>query len=437
MIARSHASCLSPVDERTGLIRWVFDIPIQPGEPRVFNCSVKMADTVRYTSLPCYDNNGGSGITREAARNSAIGEGIERYCASIYDAADLIFGTARDLSLRYSVCSPDTFALFHPTQRTKFAAFTVDTPLSWVWGYSLIRQEPVLVPACLIYMPYSPCFLDRGEQGIAPAISTGLACARSREESLLKGICEVIERDAFMITWLNRLPMPRVEIASSPALHALYRDRLQRDGLNYVLVNMTTDIPVPSFLCLLIDERRSPPMVCVGGASGLNPVQAASKAMLEAVQTREWAKFLGGTDRNFSFASDFSDIRDFEDHVALHAYGNMLSSVQFLTTDNPVFTTDCWQNNASGNWSTDLEQVLHLLAEHHLEVIALDLTSLDVAECGYYVTKVLIPTLQPLHADHSERFLGGSRLYQVPRRLGVTSMDTTLDQLNPDPHPYP
>src|SRR5262249_44444934 len=139
-----------------------------------------------------------------------------------------------------------------------------------------------------------PHFREQGEQVAGPAISTGLSCAASVDEAVLKGICECVERDAFMITWMNRLPVPRVKIESHPQLRQLYEERLRRDGLHYVLLRTTTDIPIPSFLCLLIDERRSPPMICAGGATSLDPVHAAQKAMTEAVQTREWAKFLGG-----------------------------------------------------------------------------------------------------------------------------------------------
>ena len=238
---------LSLVDDRTGLIRWFFDIPIEPGEPRIFNASIKMAQTTCYNLQPCYDNNGGSGLTREQARSAAIGEGVERYCCSVFDPSDLICGSVAQLSRDNEIFGPSDFAMFHPDQPGRFPAPSEDTQVAWTWGWSLVRQRPILVPASLVYMPYFPCFREQGEQVAGPAVSTGLACARSLEEAVLKGLYELVERDAFMIAWLNRLPFPRVDIESNPSLRRLYQERLRRDGLRYVVVHITTDIPLPVF----------------------------------------------------------------------------------------------------------------------------------------------------------------------------------------------
>jgi hypothetical protein len=55
------------------------------------------------------------------------------------------------------------------------------------------------------------------------------------------------------------------------------------------------------------------------------------------------------------------------------------------------------------------------LAPKGFDVLVVDLTTREVAEVGFRVARVLIPGLQPLHEGHRFRFLGGKRLYQVPR----------------------
>jgi ribosomal protein S12 methylthiotransferase accessory factor len=394
-----------------------------------------MSDTTQYNSQPCYDNNGGSGLTREQARSAAIGEGLERYCCSVFAPTDLICDSAADLVGDHEVCQPSDFALFHDEQPGGHPLPSEDANIAWTWGWSLTRNRPVLVPACLVYMPYFPCFADQDEQVVAPAVSSGLACATSIDRAVLGGIYELVERDAFMVMWSNRLTVPRVDFESHPALRRLYRERLEREGLRYVLVRTTSDIPIPSFLCLLIDEHRTPPMICAGGATSLDPVRAASKAMTEAVQTREWAKFLGGGGKTFQFAADYSDVRDFEDHVARYAYGDMLHAVRFLE-DSDCVAGD-WESASRGDVASDLATTLGILADRDLETIAVDLTTPDVRQCGLHVTRVVIPELQPLDADYRHRFLGGRRLYEVPQRMGYASAPTTIETLNPNPHPYP
>ncbi len=427
---------MSPIDSHSGLIRWVFDLPIEPGEPQIFNAAVRMADTTRFMGRPCYDQNGGSGLTRAAARHAAVGEGLERYCASAWDPATLIFGTGRDLSGPHLIYPPERYALFHPDQHLPYPRFTADLPISWIEAYSLTQQQPSLIPASLVYLPYVPQFLEQGEQGVGAAMSTGLACGRSYGDAVLRGIYEVIERDAVMITWLNRLPMPRVDIESSPTLYSLYEARFARDGLDYRLYEITTDIPVPSYLCLLIDKRTEPAMICAGGATSLDPIRAASKAMIEAIQTREWGKVLPSSPAP-DLRKDYTTVRDFEDHVVLYAHGDMFHSLDFLPEACRSSSTTSWRNKGTANTDRDLDWVLDVLRSLDVDVLVTDLTTPDVAACGYRVVKVLMPELQPLYADYRERFLGGTRLYEVPRRLGLRTDDSSLSDLNPDPHPYP
>lgn len=436
----------SPVDDLTGLVRWVLDIPAEPGEPTIFNASVKMAETTVYNEHPCYDNNGGSGLTAQDARGAALGEGLERYCCSVYDPGDLLVGSYDEVSRTHPAVRPDDLALFHPhvgaaPGPARGTAHTHDVPLAWVWAWRPVARTAVLVPACLVYMPYFPATAE--EVVLAPAVSTGLACAATVDDAVLRGLCEAVERDAFMITWMNRLPVPRVDLTSHPRLRRVYEDRLARDGLEYLLVRTTTDLAVPSFLCVLLDHRRTPTMISVGGAAGLDPVRAATKAMTEAVQTREWGKFLGGPEGRAPFAAGYDDVRDFEDHVRLYAYGDMEHAVEFLRA-GPVVGVDEGvpggsTASAAGPRSVaaDLASVLGRLDEAGLDVLALDLTTTDVAEAGYRVARTIVPQLQPLDADHRLRFLGGRRLYEAPVRMGYQTSPSTVADLNPVPHPYP
>jgi hypothetical protein len=50
--------------------------------------------------------------------------------------------------------------------------------------------------------------------------------------------------------------------------------------------------------------------------------------------------------------------------------------------------------------------------------------------------KVLVPGLQALNAGHRYRVLGGRRVLEAPRRMGLGDRDRTLSELNPWPHPF-
>jgi ribosomal protein S12 methylthiotransferase accessory factor len=71
-----------------------------------------------------------------------------------------------------------------------------------------------------------------------------------------------------------------------------------------------------------------------------------------------------------------------------------------------------------------------------LEAIACDLTTPDVARLGLRSVRVVVPGLHPLFMGHRNRALGGSRLYDVPARLGERGL-APGESDNPFPHPFP
>ncbi|MGI5271147.1 YcaO-like family protein [Nonomuraea sp. CA-218870] len=428
------AATPGPVDSRTGIIAHVLDLPLGAGEPRIFNSSVRMADSAALGAGSCYDQNGGAGLTREAARAAAIGEGLERYCAAFSQPDQVTVATWRGLAAGgHPPPGPAEYALFHRDQAEHAPHFDDDTPIAWLRAYSLSRAAWSHVPACLVHLPYLPQGQDVEEHIIGPAISTGLACAASRAEAVLSGLYEAIERDAFMISWLRELPLGRVDLLSHPAIAEVYTARLRRPGLDYHVLDMTTDLGVPAFMCLLLDHRQDPPIACAGGAAHHDPAKAVLKALVEAAQTREWAKYLCRT-RAGSPAPPADELTTFEDHVFHYASGGSARALEpFL--DRPVVPLPAG-GEPPADHRTAIDAVLGRLGAAGLEALTVDLTTPDVAGCGYHVVKVLVPGLQPLYADESRPLLGGHRLYAghpdapCPRPSGP-------GDLNRAPHPYP
>lgn len=425
------------VDRETGIVRWISEVPVEPGEPEIFNYSVKMCESGRYFPIGCYDSNGGAGLTREAGYRAALGEAVERYCSSVYFPDELNLATLADMERHGRALTPAEIALFHPAQRDaiQYSWFDDDTPLAWTQACSLTRRQPVWLPACLLYVPYYPFLHRRGERTIGPGISTGQASGRSLHAAVLSGLYEVVERDAFMISWLHRLPLARIDIQSSRRVWQVFEDRFERPFLRYALFRMASDVEIASILCLVVDESRDPVMVCAGGASHLDPETAALKALTEAVQTRQWAIFMGKRDEPMVIEPDYSNISDFENHVFLYGYGDMLASVSFLLdSENEIAFSDL-PRRATGSPREDLRHAIAAVEAVDCEIMLADLTTPDCAACGYTVVKVFIPMMQPLNGDHRHRFLGGRRLYTIPQALGYSAGG--IETLNPDPHPYP
>lgn len=429
------------VNDRTGLIQGLYELPLAPNDPKVFMVGARLADHSRWlpNDIPSLIRQaGGAGLKLWEAKAAAIGESIERYCASIRFHDELVFGSYRDLKDEYQMPHPSTFALFHPDQYPSlpYWPFTEETKVGWSAAVSLHDGQPALVPACFVYLGYR---IHRGEEErlLGPSVSTGCACARSHSTALLKGIYEVIERDAFTICWLNRLVPQRLDICSEPSLAQLYRETLATQGLEYHLFRLPTDLAVPTCAAVVVDTRREIPIIAMGGAAHLDPVAAARKALLECVQTRMYACQML-TEDDDPFAEDFADIISFDDHTMLYARRDMRHALDFMLNTEPARAAEqLWANERYEDAVSQLEIIRHELAKTGLQCFAVDLTTSDLEELGFAVVKAVMPQMQPLNGPYTQRFLGGRRLYEVPVRLGLRQKEIGVAEMNPFPHPYP
>lgn len=424
------------VDGVLGIVRDLRDATVEPNCPAIFVSGAESADTSPYFGVPCTESNSGAGLTRHAARLSAVGEAVERYASAAFDPALLRFGTRE--SLGEPALAPEAFELFHESQREalhRYARFGPDTPLAWVEGFSLTRRAPCWLPAATVFLPYFRAFEERGEAIICPSYSTGLSAGCTVPEALYYGLCEVIERDAFMAMWMNRLPLPSIDFSGDDALVRTYEEVFARDALEYVLLDATTDVGVPAVFCLILDHALSPPLVSIGGAARLSAAEAARKAMLEAAHTYQWARTLRRERKRYR--ADFADVVEFSDHVALHASGALHGSLDFLR-ENPVRRDlAAMPEMAPGSYVEAVRIITNRLEALGMEAFAVDLTTPDVGEIGFQVARALVPGLIPLHADNALKPLGHGRLYDIARRMGYDTRRRTIEEMNPIPHPFP
>jgi ribosomal protein S12 methylthiotransferase accessory factor len=430
-------ACL--INPLTGIVKWTIEVPLERSDPEVFVVAAKTSDTSVFGCPTTAEINGsGAGLTIQKAYGAAIGECVERYASCFSNPEEWLYGSYNHLKdLGYDLIHPEKWALFHPQQWHQIVdePFSQATPVAWVKAESMTQKREVWVPACLVYMSSAKQFVQNDCKKIGPSVSTGTACANTRSEALLKGMYEVIERDAFIIMWRNRLSCPRVEINPENSLYAVFRKVFDRPGLKYNLFYTTLDLGVPSFFGYLQDLRRDPPAIVVGGAAHSDPQTAILKTLLELLQGLKWIDYLDK--KLINNEPGFSNIRSFDDRVHLYAFSDMQECFTFLQNSKKTIPLSDIKSIDKGNTHSNLRHCLSIFKESNLEVIGIDLTTVDAYTCGLHVVKVLVPGCEQIEGDHRYRFLGGERWRKVPVQLGLKSEETTLETLNPYPHPYP
>ncbi|MFY9824363.1 MAG: YcaO-like family protein [Thermoanaerobaculia bacterium] len=427
------------MSRRVGIIRAVGPGVVYAQDPAIFSAGTVTSQLSFSQRISNPGKAGGAGETLEASLASAIGEAVERYSMLFYDKSRMILAAFRDLG---EPAVPPGLLRLHSREQVEqrrggLAFFDDDSRLRWVWGWSLTHDRARLVPAPLVYLGYDD---GPGEAVIGSNASTGLAAGLTREAAILSGLYEILERDAFALSWLFRQVRGKVRVDDAELrARMLAAFAMDRAEVSLELFDLTFDLPITSVLAVLRRPAEFGPALCVGAAARLNPRDAVRKSLLELGQGLSYLRVLRAQDKDWAAKEDFSDLTSFDDHLMLYNKNPKMAAEAFAFYDSaPEGLLSSLPNGATGRVKGDVERCVDLLGRAGHEVVVVDLTTPDLRETGFSVVRVLVPGLIPLHGDHSLPYLGVARLREVPWQLGWVARDRDpLAQLNPLPHPFP
>jgi len=372
---------------------------------------------------------------------AALLEGLERNCGSSpRGKKTVVYDSYRNLAK--CAMNPAEVGLYSPEQYASedfpFEPFDADASMAWVWGYSFKRERPILVPECLVYS--HPSIGGK----LADEGSNGCALGGSLEEAILHGIFEVVERDAFLLAWYARLPLPRLDLATAGDRELeLMAARLEAEaGYELCLYDATTENGIPSVWAVARNKRPTGAnLICAAGAS-LDPVRAAKGAVYEvAAFTRYLSKLLEARiEEARDMYRDSDQVREMPDHSLVYALPEAEDRLRFLwDPERPMrsFGESFCAGAPRLDLTEDLREVLGVFRRLGLDVIVVDQTSAELSGSGLRCVKVLIPGMLPMtFGHHLRRTAGLNRLFTVPMRLGYTDRPLRPADLNPYPHPF-
>lgn len=324
----------------------------------------------------------------------------------------------------------------HPDYR--YTPFQEDTVTDWVWGHSFSEGQPVLVPEHLAY--YSHNQIPRAERFFYDS-SNGCALGASREEATLYGLLEVIERDAFLIAWHTRAPVPEIDLDSidQPMVQHL-RNRLESVGFDLHCFDITTDNGVPAVWALLVNQKDEYPKTLSAAGAHFDPNKALLGGLIEvAVNAFVHERHAAHTDEALlAMLEDPTLVKTLDDHVAVNAHPAAFERHAFLLQADRKKATlqdlyPDWQERWVRDDLTDvLKTLLQKLQDLGQEVISIDQTPPQSQKLGFSHAKVIVTGMLPMVFGHlNQRIDGFPRLLQVPLQKGYTP------SFHRDPHPFP
>ena len=423
------------VSPRIGLIRRLTRLARhadEPNPPVIYQALLAHFNFRTATELE--RSGGGKGETETQSILSAIGEALERYCAQHYHPTWFLRAPFADISAM--ALSPVECVLYSEAQYARpgfpFARFNPQQPLSWLRGWTLPDRRELWVPASLTFLNY---FGETPPEYLCASTSNGLAAGPDLDSALLGAFYELVERDAMIINWMNRLPAPRVNGEALGGLSQTIIRHYRRSGIEVVVFHLATDIPIPVMMAMAIDRSGRGPAAVAGLGCDLDPVLAVKKALLELCQVRpgEAAKFAKRS--HGERLQSYHQIRTLEDHSSFFAAPERMGELSFLLDHQQTRASDELASLSSGDTAADLATVIRSLNEAGCRTAFAEITTPDLADFPVRVVRAFATGLQPIHFGHGEERLGGSRLFAVARALGFDERIRTAADLNPCPHP--
>jgi ribosomal protein S12 methylthiotransferase accessory factor len=424
------------VSPYTGIVRSIEECLPSTADPPHFRvaCEVGPGFGLLGPSLDHLAGIGGAGLTRGEAAAAAVGEALERYSASFVPDDRIVVATARELG--EIAVRPERFALFSDAQYAEagfpFAPFTVESRVPWVAGHSLPDRRPVLLPAEIVFL---------GDPGASAEIrvgygtSSGMACAVNADEAVARGLCEILERDAFMIVWANRLSLPRLDWAADERIAALDKRLFASLGLDYAAVDLSAFHGIPSVLGVVRAPAGCPGALGVGAGTASTIDRAWWKALAEAFAARSASAKLALLDERLPARG--RSVSTFEDHIRHYADHGNAAAAAFLAASAERVPTASVRPLEGVSAAEQVAALCSRVEAAGSSAYMVDVSSPDVRELGLTVVKVVAPELCSLDVLHEARFQGGTRLYRAAYDAGLAGCPLDETDLNPDPHPFP
>ncbi|RKS70999.1 ribosomal protein S12 methylthiotransferase accessory factor [Actinomadura pelletieri DSM 43383] len=323
-----------------------------------------------------------------------------------------------------------------------FVRYTPQLKIPWVWGRSLRDDRPVLVPEIVTYY-----HVHDPVNKYLQECSNGCATGSCMEEAILYGLLELIERDAYVLSWYGRARLPEIATDSlTDTRSRMLVDRIALGGYDVRLFDTRIEFPVPVVTAVGVRRDGGMGTLCVGAGTSLDPEAAVKSALGEIANTIPGfdVHSAADADRLRALAADYSRVETLADHPSLFGLPEMARHVDFLLDDpDPRPMAEVYRD-----WSDrrpyhldlldDLRYLAGTVTGAGFDVIVVDHTSPEQRDAGVRGAGVIVPGLLPIDFGWGrQRALHMPRMRTAFRRAGLRTTELDDSELHLVPHPFP
>lgn len=249
--------------------------------------------------------------------------------------------------------------------------------MEWCRGYSLVRKREIFVPAFAVFCPYTDIPFD---MRVTP---NGIASGNSREEAILHGMCELVERDAFEENIMaeeefdyDRLRMLRLDESILKMTPPRFRTELSGYLFAFPIRNRRFDLKVHSF------------------STGVILTELVDDDIKKAIARGKSFYYRAGRgshpDPAIAFLRSLAELAEIEHRQSKSAINSKIP-VSALEDYFETVKFDTLKNQSTGSIKGDIEKCIDVFEKNGMDIIAVDLTRKEI---GVAVVRIIIPGLR-------------------------------------------
>ena len=347
----------------------------------------------------------GKGATVEQAKASAMMEGFERYSAERQDKdsertfVDTYNNIKNGLSNVDNALDPKDLLL----PKNYGNENVENSRLEWIEAEDIISEESIYVPSNAVFHPYIPTReVSPSPIAIFKGNTNGLASGNIIEESVLHGIFEVVERDAwsiFELTKRNKKEISQDTIENDTINELL--EKFHNQGIDIKLMDITADLKITTVAASADDTvLKDPALLTLGVGTHMNPEVAVIRALTEVAQSR--ATQIHGT-REDTIRADFMRKSGYEHMKRMNRH--------YFQKEEETINLGDIEDKSSHSIKRDIETSIEEVRKAGFNQILY--TDLTREEIGINVARVIIPKAE-LYSLDEERL--GTRALEYDRK---------------------
>jgi ribosomal protein S12 methylthiotransferase accessory factor len=239
--------------------------------------------------------------------------------------------------------------------------------------------------------------------------SNGCAAGNTREEAIVQGFLELVERDAYAIWWYNRLRRPEVDLSEfDDAYIRDIKSQFADHGRKIWVLDITSDLGVPTYVAIMHWIKDGKENIEFGSGSHFDKRIALLRSLTELSQFLSIGE--GGLRGDRSTLDGTTPLK--------------LENYPFLQpATNVVAPPPLNMNVPLDSVKEQVEACVEVARRAGYDFLVLDQTRPDVE---VPVVRVIVPGLR-----HFYKRFGPGRLYDVPVKLGLLDYPRREDELTP------